>query len=135
MDLHINTKFDIGQEVRFVYKEKWTDETCTPCDFCDGNGFFIYKNEKCKCPKCKGYRTKLNKKLRQKYYTDYNTWEVSSIKITVDKNSSPIIVYKLIANDAYYGLLKNTVDEKYLFNTYDEAQTYCDKQNSMQMKD
>lgn len=61
MDLHINTKFDIGQEVRLVYRNKQTVDDLIPCTFCDGNGFFIYKGEKCKCPKCSGRRIRAEK--------------------------------------------------------------------------
>lgn len=61
MDLHIETKFNIGQDVRLVYRNKQEVNDLIPCTFCDGNGFFIYKGEKCKCPKCSGRRIRTKK--------------------------------------------------------------------------
>lgn len=62
MDLHIKTKFDIGQDVHLVYRNKQEVNDLIPCTFCDGNGFFIYKGEKYKCPKCSGRRIRTEKK-------------------------------------------------------------------------
>lgn len=62
MDLHIKTKYDIGQDVCLVYRNKQEVNDIIPCTFCDGNGFFIYKGEKCKCPKCSGRRIRTEKK-------------------------------------------------------------------------
>ena len=67
MDLHIKTKFDIGQDVHLVYRNKQEVNDLIPCTFCDGNGFFIYKGEKCKCPKCSGRRIRTEKKTAIKY--------------------------------------------------------------------
>lgn len=44
MDLHIKTKYDIGQDVCLVYRNKQEVNDIIPCTFCDGNGFFIYKD-------------------------------------------------------------------------------------------
>lgn len=61
MDLHIKTKFEVGQEVRLIYRNKQEVADFMPCTFCDGNGFFIYKDEKCTCPKCIGGRIRTEK--------------------------------------------------------------------------
>lgn len=45
MDLHIKTKFEVGQEVRLIYRNKHEVADFMQCTFCDGNGFFIYKGE------------------------------------------------------------------------------------------
>ena len=134
MDLHINTKFDVEQEVRLAYKTKQVVADFIPCTFCDGNGFFIYKGEKCNCPKCNGRRIRTKKRTVKRYEVHWIEWKISSIKITINKNNDPVIVYKLTGSDWYNGIIKETADEKYLFATYDDAKKYCDKQNT-QMKD
>lgn len=134
MDLHIKTKFDIGQDVRLVRRNKQEVYDFISCTFCNGNGFFIYKDEKCKCPKCSGGRIRTKKGTVNKYDVRRIEWKVSSIKITINENNDPIIVYKLIGFDCWCNeTIKETADEKHLFATYEDAKKYCDEQNSIQM--
>lgn len=132
MDLHIKTKFDIGQEVRLVYKRRKTIANYTPCTFCEGNGFFIYKQERCQCPKCGGKGLRFNEKTVNYYDVHNINWKIVAIKITVNENNNPIISYKLIGFDSYYGRVKELSDEIHLFETYDNAKKYCDEKNNIE---
>lgn len=135
MDLHIKTKFEVGQEVHLVYRNKQKVADFMPCTFCDGNGFFIYKGEKCKCPKCIGGRTEKGTVIKYYYYVHSIEWKVSSIRITINENNNPIIVYKLTGFSCWSNkAIKETADENHLFATYEDAKEYCDQQNN-QMND
>ena len=132
MDLHIRTKFEIGQEVYRVYKNKGTVlGNPTTCTFCDGNGYFFYKNKKFDCPecKCKGMISEI--KSVKKYDVDHARWRILSIRATADENNNPIIEYKLNRNDAFYGHMKILVEEGYLFDSYENAKKYCDEMKRM----
>lgn len=108
MNLHIKTKFDIGQEVRLVYKRRKTIANYTPCG--------LRFNEK-----------------TVNYYDVHNiNWKIVAIKITVNENNNPIISYKLIGFDSYYGRVKESSDEIHLFETYDDAKKYCDEKNNIE---
>lgn len=134
MDLHIKTKFDIGQDVCLVYRNKQQIDNFIPCTFCDGNGFFIYKGEKCKCPKCSGRRIRTKKRMVIKYNVHYIEWKVSTIRIAINENNDPIITYKLIGRDYYNErIIKETADEKHLFATYEDAKKYCDEKNNIEI--
>lgn len=135
MDLHIKTKFEVGQEVRLIYRNKQEVADFMPCTFCDGNGFFIYKDEKCTCPKCIGGRIRTEKRtaIKYSYYVHPIKWKVSSIRITINKNNDPVITYRLIGINYYNNRVKETADEKQLFDTYKDAKEYCDEQNSIQI--
>lgn len=129
MDLHIKTKFNIGQDVRLVYRNKQEVNDLIPCTFCDGNGFFIYKGEKCKCSKCSGRRIRTKKRTVIKYNVHHIEWKVSSIRIAINENNDPVITYKLIGRDYYNNRIKETADENHLFATYKDAKEYCDGKN------
>ena len=136
MDLHINTKFDIGQQVCLVYRNKQTVDDFIPCTFCDGNGFFIYKGEKCKCPKCSGRRIRTEKRKVIKYNVHHIEWKVSSIRITINENNDPVIVYKLIGFSCWCNeTIKETADERHLFATYKDAKEYCNEKNNIEIGD
>lgn len=68
-------------------------------------------------------------------------WKITSIKVTVDKDENIILRYTIIPHkhikqDSYsYGYSKTTAFEEELFATLEEAQSYCDEQNRIQMKD
>lgn len=95
----------------------------------------IYKGEKCKCPKCSGRRIRTEKRTAIKYNVHRIEWKVSSIKLTINKDNDPIVVYKLIGFDNWCNVaIKETADEKHLFATHEDAKKYCDEKNN-QLKD
>lgn len=55
MDLHIKTKFEVGQEVYHIESSRKVVECEKTCELCFGAGSFIYKDYKCNCPKCGGH--------------------------------------------------------------------------------
>ena len=161
MDLHIKTKFEVGQDVyhiessRKVVECEKTCELCfgagsfiyktscsETCELCFGAGSFIYKDYKCNCPKCGGHgKIIVDRKNVQINSVDGIQWKITSIKVTVDKDENIILRYTIIPHkhikqDSYsYGYSKTTAFEEELFATLEEAQSYCDEQNRIQMKD
>ena len=138
MDLNINTKFEVGQEVYYVRISNKSIEQKKTCGVCLGVGTFIYNGYKCNCPKCGG-RGEI---VTDKRYIQINTvddikWRITSIKITVDRDKNIIVRYVIspITNNNYYGYSKTTAFAEELFPTLEEAQLYCNEQNSIQMGD
>lgn len=75
------------------------------------------------------------KKTAIKYNVHRIEWKVSSIKLTINKDNDPIVVYKLIGFDNWCNVaIKETADEKHLFATHEDAKKYCDEKNN-QLKD
>ena len=138
LDLNIKTKFEVGQEVYYVRISNKTIEQKKICEVCLGAGTFIYNGYKCNCPKCGGHgEIVTDKRTIQINIVDDVKWRITSIKITVDidKNVTFGYVISNIINNNYYGYDKITVLEDELFATLEEAQLYCNEQNSIQMGD
>ena len=140
MELNINTKFEVGQEVYHIESSRKVVECEKTCELCLGAGSFIYKDYKCNCPKCGGHgKIIIDRKNVQISSVDDIKWEITSIRVTVDKNGNIILRYTISPltnkHDPYYRYSKTTSLEEELFETLEEAQTYCDEQNSIQMKD
>ena len=142
MDLNINTKFEVGQEVYHIESSRKVVECEKTCELCFGAGSFIYKDYKCNCPKCGGHgKIIVDRKNVQINSVDGIQWKITSIKVTVDKDENIILRYTIIPHkhikqDYYsYGYSKTTAFEEELFSTLEEAQSYCDEQNSIQMGD
>ena len=136
MDLYINTKFEVGQEVYYVRISNKPIEQKKICGVCLGVGTFIYNGYKCNCPKCGGH----GEIITDKRYVQINTvddikWRITSIKIIVDRDKDINLRYNItpITNNDYYGYSKTTALEYELFTTLEEAQLYCDEQNSIQI--
>lgn len=140
MDLHIKTKFEVGQEVYRIESSRKVIECEETCDVCLGEGSFIYKNYQCHCPKCGG-RGKIivNKNYIQINSVEDIKWKIISIKVEVDKDENVTLIYTLYPftniNYSQYIYGKTTAFEHQLFATFEEAQLYCDEQNRIQMKD
>ena len=142
MDLHINTKFEVGQEVYHIESSRKVVECEKTCELCFGAGSFIYQDYNCNCPKCGGHgKIIVDRKNVQINSVDGIQWKITSIKVTVDKDENIILRYTIIPHkhikqDSYrYGYSKTTAFEEELFATLEEAQLYCDEQNRVQMKD
>ena len=140
MDLHIKTKFEVGQEVYRIESSRKTIECEETCDVCLGDGSFIYKNYQCHCPKCGG-RGKIivgRKKCIQINSVEDIKWKIISIKVEVDKDENVTLIYTIYPstniNHSQYIYGKTAAFENELFATLEEAQLYCDQQNN-QMKD
>lgn len=139
MDLHIKTKFEVGQEVYRIESSRKAIECEETCDVCLGEGSFIYKNYQCHCPKCGG-RGKI---IVNRNYIQINSvndikWTITSIKVEVDKDENVTLIYTMYPstniNHSQYIYGEITAFEHQLFATFEEAQLYCDEKNS-QMKD
>lgn len=138
MDLHIKTKFEVGQEVYRIESSRKAIECEKTCDVCLGEGSFIYKNYLCHCPKCGGH----GKIVVDRDYIQINSvndieWTITSIKVTMDKDGNVDLIYTIYPytniNNSQYVYGKITALENELFATLEEAQLYCDEQNSIQM--
>ena len=135
MDLHIKTKFEVGQEVYRIESSRKAIECEKTCNVCLGEGSFIYKGYQCRCPKCGG-RGKI---IVDRNYIQINSvndikWKITSIKVTVDEDGNIDLKYMIYPFIDQYAYDEATVLEHELFATLEEAQLYCDEQNS-QMKD
>lgn len=139
MDLHIKTKFEVGQEVYRIESSRKVIECEETCDVCLGEGSFVYKGYQYHCPKCGG-RGKI---IVNRNYIQINSvndikWTITSIKVEVDKDENVTLIYTMYPstniNHSQYIYGKITALENELFETLEEAQLYCDEHNS-QMKD
>ena len=136
MDLHIKTKFEVGQEVYYVRIFNNPIEQKKTCGVCLGAGTFIYNGHKCNCPKCGGHGEIITDKRNIQINTvDDIKWRITSIRIIIDRDKDIHLRYNItpITNNDYYGYSKTTALEYELFATLEEAQLYCDEQNSIQM--
>lgn len=136
MDLHIKTKYEVGQEVYRIESSRKVIECEETCDVCLGEGSFIYKNYQCHCPKCGGH----GKIIVNRNYIQINSvndikWKITSIKVEVDKDENVTLIYNMYPftniNNSQYIYGEVTALENELFETLEEAQSYCDEKNSI----
>lgn len=117
----INTKFDIGDEIYFIWKiHKRLHKG--QCKTCDGSGYILaceHCQQKKLCPECKPAIEV------QKYYWEWvcypKSYKIEKINIFID-NKEIEITYE---NDNYDGSL---FEEK-LFGTVEEAEAKCKELN------
>lgn len=56
MHIDVETKFEVGQEIFLIKKQKKVIETKATCDICFGTGSISYKGYDMSCPRCHGNR-------------------------------------------------------------------------------
>ena len=120
----VDNRFEVGQEVYVIKKEKRKIATEKTCDICFGKGIFDYRGYTINCPKCKT-RGKIETDSRYALVFDFDKpHKITSIRYMVyediNQNREEPLKYKI---DGKF------VPEKYIASTWEEAVRMCDELN------
>lgn len=121
----VDNKFEIGQEVFVVIKEKRMINTKQTCGMCLGEGKIMYRGYKSICPMCNGLKElNLESKKRNIYTVDPIPHVIVSFRYSVTKEGN-FLRYRL-GNASYNN--KNVTENK-IFATLEEAEARCKELN------
>ena len=126
MQINVETKFDVGQEVFHLKETRKVIENRQTCKICNGVGHITYKGYTISCPECHGHRFACaNSKIMNVYSVDERTHTITSIGITITAKSVKKPRYK-IDGDRFE---RKNVEENALFATREEAEKRCNELN------
>lgn len=119
----IKTKFSIGDEVCQIYKS--SEAVYAACPTCEKTGKIQVKGMKDKivCPNCNGNCRKLIKYIDK--YIVGNPFTIKNVRYQSKTRYRPKEIHYM-DNDSGCGSL---YDEKFLYESEEEAQKACDKLN------
>ena len=125
MQINIETKFKVGQEVFLIKKDRKVIENKEKCKICNGEGHIIFKGYTMSCPECEGSKyICVDSNIVDNYFTDKKPHTITSIGITITAKSVKKI-YK-IDGKPYE---RKKVSENEIFPAQEEAQTRCNELN------
>lgn len=91
MHIAVNTKFDVGQEVSLIKKERKIIEKKQSCKICNGAGHIIYSGYTLCCPECNGDKyICIDSQIIDNYSTDKKPHTITSIGIKITANGSKL---------------------------------------------
>ena len=121
MQINVETKFEVGQEVFLIKKQKKVIETKATCDICFGTGSISYKGYDMSCPKCHGNRNIVLDSKDLMIYVIEDSCKNTSCRYMITQKES-CLYYKINGRN---GL----VPENEIFATQEEAETRCNELN------
>lgn len=125
MQINVETKFEVGQEVFLIKKDRKVIKNKEKCEICNGKGHIIFKGYTMSCPECDGNKyIYTNSQIIDNYFTDKKAHAITSIGITITAKSVKKI-YK-IDGKPYE---RKKVSENEIFATQEEAETRCSELN------
>ena len=125
MHIDVNTKFEVGQNVFLIKKERKVIENKRICKICNGEGHIIYSGYTMCCPECNGDKyICTDSQIIDNYSTDKKPHAITSIGIKITAKGSKLIY--MIDGKPYE---RKKVSENEIFATLEEAQARCDELN------
>lgn len=126
--MHIETKFNVNQKVFCVEKERRIIKK--PCNICNGKGTVTLKGKEYKCPECSGNGY-------GEYRNVYVVYEAVINRIRVGIKEKVTISYRCIYDRDKDLPIKEKCKETSIaeyedriYDTYEEADTYCKQMNN-----
>ena len=80
MHIDVETKFEVGQEVFLIKKDRKVIENKEKCKICNGEGHIVFKGYTMSCPECEG----------SKYICVRWPWESLLMANTLTENLNPL---------------------------------------------
>lgn len=82
MHIDVETKFEVGQEVFLIKKDRKVIENKEKCKICNGEGHIVFKGYTMSCPECEGSKyICVDSNIVDNYFTDKKPHTITSIGI------------------------------------------------------
>ncbi len=125
MHIDVETKFEVGQEVFLIKKDRKVIENEEKCKICNGEGHIVFKGYTMSCPECEGSKyICVDSNIVDNYFTDKKPHTITSIGIKTTAKESKLTY--MIDGKAYE---RKKVSENEIFATREEAENRCNELN------
>lgn len=125
MHIDVETKFEVGQEVFLIKKDRKVIENKEKCKICNGEGHIVFKGYTMSCPECEGRKyICVDSNIVDNYFTDKKPHTITSIGIKTTAKESKLTY--MIDGKAYE---RKKVSENEIFATREEAENRCNELN------
>ena len=125
MHIDVETKFEVGQEVFLIKKDRKVIENKEKCKICNGEGHIVFKGYTMSCPECEGSKyICVDSNIVDNYFTDKKPHTITSIGIKTTAKESELTY--MIDGKAYE---RKKVSENEIFATREEAENRCNELN------
>lgn len=125
MHIDVETKFEVGQEVFLIKKDRKVIENKEKCKICNGEGHIVFKGYTMSCPECEGSKyICVDSNIVDNYFTDKKPHTITSIGIKTTAKESKLTY--MIDEKAYE---RKKVSENEIFATREEAENRCNELN------
>ena len=125
MHIDVETKFEVGQEVFLIKKDRKVIENKEKCKICNGEGHIVFKGYTMSCPECEGSKyICVDSNIVDNYFTDKKPHTITSIGIKTTAKESKLTY--MIDGKAYE---RKKVNENEIFATREEAENRCNELN------
>ena len=125
MHIDVETKFEVGQEVFLIKKDRKVIENKEKCKICNGEGHIVIKGYTMSCPECEGSKyICVDSNIVDNYFTDKKPHTITSIGIKTTAKESKLTY--MIDGKAYE---RKKVSENEIFATREEAENRCNELN------
>lgn len=125
MHIDVETKFEVGQEVFLIKKDRKVIENKEKCKICNGEGYIVFKGYTMSCPECEGSKyICVDSNIVDNYFTDKKPHTITSIGIKTTAKESKLTY--MIDGKAYE---RKKVSENEIFATREEAENRCNELN------
>ena len=125
MHIDVETKFEVGQEVFLIKKDRKVIENKEKCKICNGEGHIVFKGYTMSCPECEGSKyICVDSNIVDNYFTDNKPHTITSIGIKTTAKESKLTY--MIDGKAYE---RKKVSENEIFATREEAENRCNELN------
>lgn len=125
MHIDVETKFEVGQEVFLIKKDRKVIENKEKCKICNGEGHIVFKGYTMSCPECEGSKyICVDSYIVDNYFTDKKPHTITSIGIKTTAKESKLTY--MIDGKAYE---RKKVSENEIFATREEAENRCNELN------
>lgn len=125
MHIDVETKFEVGQKVFLIKKDRKVIENKEKCKICNGEGHIVFKGYTMSCPECEGSKyICVDSNIVDNYFTDKKPHTITSIGIKTTAKESKLTY--MIDGKAYE---RKKVSENEIFATREEAENRCNELN------
>ena len=125
MQINVETKFEAGQEVFLIKKDRKVIENKEKCKICNGEGHIIFKGYTMSCPECEGSKyICVDSNIIDEYFTDKKPHIITSIGIKITAKGSKLTY--MIDGKTFE---RKKFGENEIFATQEEAQARCNELN------
>ena len=125
MQINVETKFEVGQKVFLIKKDRKVIENKEKCKICNGEGHIIFKGYTMSCPECEGNKEIcVDSNIIDNYFIDKKPHAITSIGIKITAKGSNLTY--MIDGKPFE---RKKVGENEIFPTQEEAETRCNELN------
>lgn len=130
MHIDVDTKFEVGQEVFLIKKDRKVIKNKQICKICNGEGHIIFKGYTMSCPECEGSKyICVDSNIVDEYFTVKKPHTITSIGIKITAKESKLTY--MIDGKTYE---RKKVGENELFATQEEAEIRCNEFNKEELQ-